>query len=246
MDKSKVEERTNLACRQTGNIVDSFTEELKSYLGGSLKSVILYGSAVAGDYSKKFSDINILVALDAVSSKNLSILSKIKHNPKFRRVSPIVFTKVQLENTTDTFPIEFLDMQESHIAVFGEDYLKDLKIDLKNLRYQCEWELKSKIIQMQRFYVNDKIKNKFLNGFLIKNLSSFIVIFKNILRLNNITETKKDKILERIASEFNLDKEIFNKLYQARIYKISDTGELFVTFLSELQQLADKIDALLV
>lgn len=230
---------------KTRNIIDSFTEQLKLYLGENLKSVILYGSVVRQDYSKKLSDINILIVLGAVNLKDLSLISKIKHNLKFGRISPIVFTKIQLENTTDVFPIEFLDMQENYAAMWGEDCLKSLKIDLKNLRHQCEWELKSKIIQMQRFYMENK-KNKFLSDFLLKKLPSFIVIFKNLLRLKNIIENKRDKILEKVALEFNLEKGIFDKLYQARAvnHKLSDTEELFGRFLSELQHLADKVDGL--
>lgn len=230
---------------KTRNIIDSFVEQLKLYLCENLKSVILYGSVVRQDYSKKLSDINILIVLGAVNLKDLSLVSKIKHSHKFARISPIVFTKSQLESTTDVFPIEFLDMQENNAVIWGEDCLKDLKIDLRNLRHQCEWELKSKIIQMQRFYMENK-KNKFLNAFLLKNLSSFIVIFKNLLRLKNIIENKRDKILERAALEFNLEKGIFDKLYQARAvnHKLSDAEELFGRFLSELQHLADKVDAL--
>lgn len=239
MDKSKADERTK-------NIINNFSQQLQLHLRDNLKAVILYGSVAAGDYSKSLSDINILVVLEANDIQNLSVIAKIKNNLKFRRISPIVFTKTQLENTTDTFPVEFLDMQENHIALWGEDCLKDLKIDLKNLRHQCEWELKSKIIQMQRFYMDNKIKNTLLSGFLVKNLPSFIVIFKNLLRLKNISENKKDKILERIALEFSLDKDVFSKLYQARqlSYKLSNGKELFGKFLSELQQLSDKVDGL--
>ena len=44
-------------------LLDKLVEGLKTELGGDLLSVVLYGSAVTGDYQEKVSDLNVLCVL---------------------------------------------------------------------------------------------------------------------------------------------------------------------------------------
>jgi len=208
---------------------DRFTEHLKVVLGEGLKSVVLYGSMARGEHMKKHSDINILIIVKDVNLNTLSSISKIKNKPAYRNVAPLVFTEEYLENSADVFPIEFLDIKENHIVLYGSDCLKDLKIDLINLRHQCEWELKSKLLQLEKFYIESKGNKKALKLFLVKKLPSFVVVFKNLLRLN--------------GAGLNFDDNILNKLRLARQAGI-DIDDLFGKFFSELKRVSDAVDKL--
>lgn len=210
--------------------VDDFASRLNVSLADNLVSVTLYGSLAGGEYSKKYSDANILVVLRKVDIASLRRIARIKNNFKFKIIEPLVLDKPYLENSLDTFPIEFLDMQERYIVLRGEDCLKGLKIDLRNLRHQCEWELKSKIILMQQFYIKSQGKGKLLRQFLLKTLPSFLVIFKNIKRLK--------------AAEFDFDKGLMHNLSQARLgnLRIADARQIFERFLLELLRLSDFVD----
>lgn len=212
--------------------LNSFIEQLKSGLGQNLQSVFLYGSAVSGEYTKRHSDVNILIILNRLDMPALKIIAGIKKKAAFRDIAPLVFAEDYLNSSLDTFPIEFLDIKENYSHLYGEDCLKGLKIDLRNLRHQCEWELKSKIIQLQKFYINSGGKHKALQQFLLKSLPSFTVIFKNIQRLKNI--------------DGNLDQDVLNELRQARIFnrKIKDIQGTFEKFLSMLYRLSDAVDRL--
>ena len=234
--------------KKTGFLITKFIEQLKIELAGTLKSALLYGSLAQGDYSQKHSDINILLVLNKLDGECLRRIAKIKQNAQFKKIAVMVLSKTDLENSTDTFPIEFLDMQEGSLVLFGEDCLKGLTIDIRNLRHQCEGELKSKIMHMQQLYIRSSCKAGALTEFLIKNFPSFIIVFKNILRLKRIREDKKDAILEKIAIEFTLDKGIFDELYQARIGKgrIADSRQAFERFLFELRKLSEEVDAFVV
>ena len=212
--------------------LNSFTEQLKSKLGENLLLVSLYGSKARGEHVKRHSDINILIILNKRDLSCLKAIAGIKKKPAFRDISPLVFTRDYLNSSVDTFPIEFLDIKESYSVLYGEDCLKGLKIGLKNLRHQCEWELKSKIIQLQKFYINSGGNTKALQQFLLKALPSFTVIFKNIQRLKNI--------------DSDLDQDVLNELRQARVSnrKIKDTQGTFEKFLSMLYRLSDAVDKL--
>lgn len=225
-------------------IVDDFVEQLRLKLGGNLKSAALYGSAVSGEHINRRSDINVLIILNSADLKSLRAVADVKKRIRFNKINPLVFTEGHLNTSSDTFPMEFLDIKEKYALLFGKDYLADLRIDLSNLRHQCEWELKSKIIQMQKFYMNSGARNISCGAFLLKSLPSFLVVFKNILRLKNIAAADRADILNKIAAEFNLDIDLLNYLWQARLgnFKIGNAHRAFEKFLSELGRLSDAVD----
>ena len=51
--------------------LDELVNQLKLAYGGALRSVVLYGSAVAGEHIKKKSDYNVLVVVDSISLEQL-------------------------------------------------------------------------------------------------------------------------------------------------------------------------------
>ena len=58
--------------------LDELVTQLKDAFGDALRSVVLYGSAVAGEHIAKKSDYNILVVLDGVP------LDRLRRSPALR------------------------------------------------------------------------------------------------------------------------------------------------------------------
>ena len=52
--------------------LEDFTERMKDVYGGSLISVVLYGSATGGEFTEKYSNVNVIVVLTDTSLENLS------------------------------------------------------------------------------------------------------------------------------------------------------------------------------
>jgi len=227
-------------------VINDFTEQLKIGLGSNLLSVILYGSVVSGEYAKLYSDANLLIVLEKTDLNILDIAASIKKKTKFKRINLLIFTLECLKGSTDTFPMEFLDIKDRYEVLYGEDYFAGMKIGLLNLRHQCEWELKSKILQMQKFYISFRGKDKALAEFLIKHMPSFMVIFRNTLRLKNISTTDNLEVLNRICQEFDLGKDFLYNLWQARISnsKINNPRQAFKELLSILEILSGAVDSL--
>ncbi len=226
--------------------LDNFVSLARERLKSSLKSVILHGSIVSGGHILRHSDINILLVVEKVDIDILDAITRIKTRTPAGRIVPLVLSENYIQNSTDTFPIEFLEMQKHHALLWGNDLLGGLKIDPKNLRHQCEWELKSKIITLQQLYLNTRGNTKVTGEFLIKNLPSFVVVFKHILSLKNVLVDGKPELLEKICDEFGLEKNIFLEILHARQgkTKIKDATNSFARFLSALNKLSEQIDKL--
>ena len=65
------------------NQFDAFIDDLKATHGKNLASVILYGSAAAGDFIPQASDYNLLVALHKITPKDLRAFTR-----RFARMEP--------------------------------------------------------------------------------------------------------------------------------------------------------------
>ncbi len=226
--------------------IQGFIDRLIGVYQDSLISVILYGSAASGEFIDRHSNLNLLVVLKNTDLGNLKIASRVMD--KFKMINPLFFTEDYINNSTDIFPIEFLDMQENYFVLYGRDVLKGINIDISNLRFQCEQELKVKLIKLRQSYLTIDNKSA-LRILLFKSFTSILHILRNVLRLKGKKPPyNKEDILKELALEFHFDLEAWGKILAARNKQIKlshrDTEELFVNFVRELEKIVETVDRL--
>src|SRR6476646_7611703 len=121
--------------------LDELVSQLKLAYGASLRSVVLYGSAVAGEHIAKKSDYNILVVGDAITVENLRKAAAIAKawsgdgNPP-----PMTFTTAEWKSSSDIFPMEYADILERHRVLFGEEPFEGISVSTADLRLQVEYQ----------------------------------------------------------------------------------------------------------
>ena len=116
-----------------------------------LRSVILYGSAAAGEHNEHFSDLNVLCVLTAVTPAELADSEPIfKWWRALGNPSPLLLSEEELRTSTDCFPIEFHDMQERRRVLFGTDVIQDLVIEKVFYRAQVEMDLRAKLLRLRQ------------------------------------------------------------------------------------------------
>lgn len=228
------------------SVTDDFIRELKNVYGDGLVSVILYGSAASGEYSDRHSNVNIAVVLHDAGIRNLSKMAPMTKKLKFRIINPVFLTEEYIRRSTDVFPIEFLDMKENYAILYGKDVFADLIIDTKNLRFQCEQELKSKLINIKRAYLANR-GNAFFGNALFKFFTSTLHILRNIVRLKSgVAVYSKEDIIKEAAREFGIDAPAFNRILAARNKKLKlgarVSEELFFNFVEDLEKITEAVD----
>lgn len=232
--------------QKSQNVIDCFMQQLKDTYGNGLLSVIIYGSAASGEFGDRYSNINILVVLDNAGLDNLSRISRTIVQRKFESLSPLFFAEGFIETSKDVFPIEFLDMKENYFVLFGKDYLKDLEIDLKNLRFQCEQELKTKLISIKNIFLRNKGRQD-LKNLLFKSATSVMHILKNLPRIKGLKPAYlKEEILSQLNQMFGIDAANFSKILAAKQGKIKlshrQAESMFFSLVSDLEKIIDMVD----
>jgi len=154
--------------------IEQWAKELKQALGNNLVSVILYGSAARGEYVRARSDLNLMLVFKKLDLEHITKVGKSMRRKVRKQMPQLVFwTEEELANAWDVFPLEFEDIMENHRCLLGKDPFKKQKVDKNRLRYQLEFELRSKLLTVRDTWLNS-YRNKYaLEMFLIKAGNSF-------------------------------------------------------------------------
>jgi hypothetical protein len=165
--------------------LDDFVAQLRGAYGTTLKSVVLYGSAVAGEHIAKKSDYNILVILDAVPLGRLAAVGAVLRawgeagNP-----APMTFTSAEWKSSSDVFPMEYADILERHKVLFGEDPTTDVSVSRSDLRLQVEQQALGKLLHMRRAAMAAGDDGGEQLKLLEASLSAIMVVFRGVARLH--------------------------------------------------------------
>lgn len=218
--------------------------------GDNLISVFVYGSAAGENYIPKVSDINsVFVFKDLkfpIFKSSLNVISK----GIFKKIAaPLFLTKGYINASLDVFPIEFLDMKENHILLYGEDVLSGLEIKGEHIRLFCEQQIKGKLIRIRQAYLEVGLKKKGLEVLLKESLNSLIPIFRNLIRLKGEQPSvNKTEIIRQLCQMFELDENVFLPIHKdsANDEKIAnqEVAVFLEKYLSQIEKLADMVDKL--
>jgi len=228
------------------NKLIGITERLKSLYADGLVSVILYGSAARGEFKKKHSNINLAVILSDMSLENLAKAKIDLSSRRYAMFNIIFFTEEYIGRSGDIFPIEFLDMRDNHRVMYGKDVFLGIDIDMKHLRFQCEQELKEKLLQISGFYMVNRNKN-ILTAFLFKSLNSTLHILRNFIRLKGrVSPMDKEGIISELSREAGSPLTSMSGILEAfksnRRLSSSEIDKFFFGFVDELKNIAEAVD----
>ena len=127
-----------------------FVGELSTALGGTLSSVVLFGSIPRGEAREGVSDVNLLLLLGAADRATLLEGAPVAQRWKEEVGVPLLFTPDEWRRSADVFPVEVADMLDHRRVLMGPDPLPGLEVSLAHMRLQVERELRGKIVQMRR------------------------------------------------------------------------------------------------
>ena len=229
---------------------DAFIDDLRATHGKNLASVILYGSAATGDFVRKQSDYNLLIALNNITPKDLrAAQAPMREWSKLGHPIPVYFTVGELQNAADVFPIEFHQMERARLVLFGTDVLANLNISDEFLRHQTEYELRSKLIQLRRRYIPASTSVGGLVNLMAESLSTFVALFRAVLLIHNFEPpVTKHEVVDAIVRQLKIDGKPFEKIFDIRENNSSkmldeiSANQLFADYMREIERVIGAVD----
>ncbi len=233
-----------------GERIDPYCRELIELQGDNLLGICVYGSATGRDFVPKRSNINLLVVLKELGARELKKSVRLVNKGMKRGiVAPLFLTPEYIKSSLDSFPIEFLEFKDNHVLIYGEDPLSEISIGDRDIRLECERELKGKLTRLRQAYLEIGLKAKGIEALLKESLSSLIPIFRNMLRLKGIQPPSgKEEVISSFASEFGVDGGVFlavlrDKKGDEKIGK-ERAEDFFGKYIETVEKLSRAIDQL--
>lgn len=199
-------------------IVEQLVEKLQKAYADRLVSVVLYGSAAAGDHQERFSDYNVLCVLNRITPGELRAGEPILRWWREQgSPSPLLLTEEEVETSTDCFSIEFSDMKRQHQLLFGKDIISSLVVDRTFYRAQVEHDLRAKLLRLRQKASGMLSQEDLLRRLLLDSVSTFCVLFRHALILvGEEGPVRKREVVAGASQRFHFDPLPFEKLLDIR------------------------------
>ncbi len=156
-------------------------------------------------------------------------------------------TDEYIENSLDTFPLEFMNIRQHYRVLWGEDPLAKIEIPRKQLRLQCEREVKGKLLQLRGAYLASRGWGRNLKALASQSLTAFLSIFQGILYLlDKEVPNQRSEVIQAMAAETGLDPVPFARLWAVKEGKIKLPAKqikgLMKSYVEEVSRLASWVD----
>ena len=231
--------------------LNGLVEDLRATHGDNLASVVLYGSAAAGESRELQSEYNLLIALKRITPEDLRLAqAPMREWQRLGHPLPVYFTVEELTDAADVFPIEFHQMANARAVLYGQDPFEFVKLSDANLRHQTEYELRSKLIQLRRHYIPASVSVEKLSDLMSDSLSSFAALFRAVLLLyGQQAPVGKADVVRATARLLKLDVTPFERIFEfhargAWPRSEKEANELFAAYMFQIEQVVEAVDEL--
>jgi predicted nucleotidyltransferase len=222
--------------------LEELVRQLQLAYGNGLRSVVLFGSAVAGEHHKK-SDYNVLVIVDSLPLERLRAVSAVsKAWSEEGNPAPMTFTVNEWKSSADIFPMEYADILERHRILYGDAPFEGIKVAPSDLRLQVEQQTMGKLLQLRQATMGAGGDSKLQLEVLEKSLSTLMVIFRGIARLHGEVPSQDYEALARsLATRAGFSPDPFARVVRhvRGVEKIArdDAAKILESYLASMERL---------
>jgi predicted nucleotidyltransferase len=231
--------------------ITAFVNKLHEAAKDNLVSVILYGSAAAGDFHPEYSDLNLFCVLRDSSFAALQSLAPVaKWWDRQKQAPPLLVTRDEIEHSADVFAIELMDMKQHHRVVWGEDVLQKLTIPTNLHRFQVEYELREKLALLRRHLLLATGNDSRMWELLTQSVSSFVTLFRHVLMvLGQTPPPRKRETVKVLADRIGFDASGLLHVLDVRERRVKPgqlvVADVFSRYLTALEQVTNAVDRML-
>jgi predicted nucleotidyltransferase len=199
--------------------LSELVSRLKEAAGKNLESVILYGSAARGDFQPGTSDLNVLCTLVLMDVSELHRLAPVVSwwVREVKEPAPLFFLTEELENSTDVYAIESLDIKRSHRVLFGKDVVAALEIPMNLHRVEVERNLRDLLLKLRQHVLHAGMNEMELTAVMKKTISGAKTLLRHtILTFGDEPPLEAKNIFARAGVLTGANPEAFSEVYDFR------------------------------
>ena len=228
---------------QAQTVIEPFLKDILAKYKEDIISIYIIGSAVTKGFHPKYSDINTVIVVKGIKIPFYDFIASLgKRYGKKKIRAPLIMTPDYINRSREVFPVEFLEMKLIHQLVYGDDVLKNIKIEKADIRLQCERELKGKHQHLCQGYIKAMGDKRTFTDLLVGSLSGYFPLFRGILFLYD-REIPKEKgdVLCAMNECCDVDMNVFRNIMDIRSHNFYPPFEALKEVFKNLYHVLDAI-----
>ena len=188
-------------------LLQAYAKEAKGVFGAQLEGLLLYGSAVRGEFLPGRSNLNILLLVSSYDSAVLKQYSVLHRRwSKEQIVVPLFLTEEELHMSAAVFPLEFLEVQEQHRVLGGRDPFIGFHVKTDRLREAVVQGLASHVLRLRQRYVEGGGDDEATTILLPLSITSIVPLLRGVQRLlGRPPLSHSDAVISDVAEQLKLD-----------------------------------------
>ena len=184
MDRVKTDWTIDGLPDETQQLLRAYVKDVTDIYGDQLEGLILYGSAVRGEFLPGRSNVNVLFVLasyDVAVLKNYSGLHR--RWSKEQIVVPLFVTKDDLQSASLVFPLEYLEIHECHRLLWGQDPFVGFKVDQRHLAGEVMQSLRGNLLRVRQRFVEGGGTEEAITILLPLSVTAILPCLRGVQRL---------------------------------------------------------------
>jgi len=192
---------------ETQKRLQAYVKEVRGVFGGQLEGMLLYGSAVRGEFLPGRSNLNILLLVSSYDSAALKQYSALHRRwSKEQIVVPLFLTEEELQLSAAVFPLEFLEIQEQHRVLSGRDPFIGFHVKTDRMREAVVQGLTSHVLRLRQRYVEGDGGDDATIMLLPLAITSTVPLLRGVQRLlGRPALSYSDAVIADVAEQLKLD-----------------------------------------
>jgi hypothetical protein len=168
----------------TQQLLRAYVKDVVKAYGEHLDGVLLYGSAVRGEFLPGRSNLNVALL---VASYEVAILKR--YTPVHKRwskeqiVVPLFLTREDLQAAALVFPLEYLDIHEAHRVLWGSDPFVGFKVDTRHLPSEVLQALRGGLLRLRQRFVEGGTTEEAVTILLPLSITALLPVLRGLQRL---------------------------------------------------------------
>lgn len=191
----------------TQKLLQAYVKDVKGRLGDQLEGMLLYGSAIRGEFLPGRSNLNILLLVSSYDSALLKQYGSLHRQwSKEQIVVPLFLTEEELRTSAAVFPLEFLEIQEQHRVLGGRDPFIGFHVKTDQLREAVVQGLTSHLLRLRQRYVEGGGSDDATMILLPLSITSTLPLLRGVQRLlGRPVLSQSDAVIKDVAEQLTLD-----------------------------------------
>jgi predicted nucleotidyltransferase len=225
--------------------LETFVHQLTELYKKDLVSITVFGSAAAGQYSQQTSDVNLLVVYSELNIVDLKAVAKLACEwAKKRNFSPRFLSKRNLLSSIRYFQIDWVDMKDAHIVLYGEDVLAGIEVHPSDMHWQVAHEIKRMRMRIKQQFWRACGDEALLRRIIIERFSSLLHLMQALLFLHHKAKTTTESnVVEMAVREFGIDPNWARKLQELKNGSINLSRDELMDAFAGLMDIIRLVDA---